>query len=71
MLLCKSKGRRKKQEQRKRNRERRAELSGAAKEDKGNGFLGWGTCDAKERKDHDPPFQLLAFILFTPHNSIF
>ena len=38
VLQCKNKGRRKKEEQRKRNRERRkeAELSGAAKEDKGN-----------------------------------
>ena len=53
-------------EQRKRNREKIAELSNAAKEDKGNGLLGWGTCDAKERKDHDSSFQLLAFILFTP-----
>ena len=65
-MLCKSKGRRKKQEQRKRNREKIAELSNAAKEDKGNGLLGWGTCDAKERRDHDSSFQLLAFILFTP-----
>ena len=34
VLPCKNKGRRKKQEQRKRNRERRAEISGAEKEDK-------------------------------------
>ena len=28
-------------------------------------WLRWGTCNTKERKDHDPPLQLLAFILFT------
>ena len=50
-----------------RSKERKTkEVSGAAKKDKGNELLGWGTCNAKERKDHDPYFQLLAFIFFTP-----
>ena len=71
MLPCKSKERRKKQEQEKGVEKEELNFLVQPREDKEE--ILWGTCLTRERKDCFSPFQLLAFILFTPHphNSIF
>ena len=62
MLPGKSKGKRKE-----RAKEMKQEASGTTKEKIRELTLGVGPrCNAKERKDHNLLFQLLAFILFTP-----
>ena len=65
------------EEERNKNKEKgieKEELNFLVQPRQDKGEILWGTCLTKERKDYDPPFQLLSFILFTPpplNNSIF
>ena len=56
------------EEERNKNKEKgieKEELNFLVQPRQDKGEILWGTCLTKERKDHDPPFQFLAFILFT------